>query len=102
MKLAETIYQILAEETYAEEYKSPIHREQVRTRMRVIADKIANQLEPLVMPKPTHWLKLKLTEMLVELENRVDRHNSSSWIVNNDALQEYKDGIIYIKKLLSA
>src|SRR5690606_37364984 len=59
------------------------------------------QLEPLVMPKPTHWLKLKLTEMLVELENRVDRHNSSSWIVNNDALQEYKDGIIYIKKLLS-
>src|SRR5690606_26636722 len=102
MKLAETIYQILAEETYAEGYKSPIQREQVRTRMRVIADKIANQLEPPVMRRPTHRLKLKLTEMWVELENRVDRHNSSSGIVNNDALEDNEDGINYIKKLLSA
>jgi len=65
-------------------------------------DKESVPLDGLVMPKPTHWLKLKLTEMLVELENRVDRHNSGSWIVNDDALQEYKDGIIYIKQLLSA
>ncbi len=51
MKLADTIYQILAIETYAEEYQSPIHREQVKTKMRVIADKIANQLEARVMVK---------------------------------------------------
>lgn len=44
MKLSETIYQILVEETYAEEYKSFIHREQVRNRMRVISEKIANKL----------------------------------------------------------
>ena len=51
MKLADTIYQILAIETYAEEYQSPIHREQVKTKMRVIADKIANQLEARVIVK---------------------------------------------------
>ena len=54
-----------------------------------------------VMPKPTHWLKLKLIEMLVELESRVDRHYNGSWIVNDKALQEHKDGVSYIKQLLS-
>ena len=64
-------------------------------------DKKSNQPKP-AMPKPTFWLKLKLTEMLVELESRVDRHYSGYWIVNDEALQEYKNGVIYLKQLLSA
>lgn len=68
MKLAETIYQILAEETYAEEYKSPVHREQVRTRMRVIADKIANQLEKLVVPKIAEEMAEDVTDVIYDMD----------------------------------
>ena len=52
------------------------------------------------MSDPTHWVKLRLTEMLCELESRVERHDNRSWVVNKMALQEYKDGIKYIKELL--
>jgi hypothetical protein len=96
MKLAETIYQILAEETYAEEYKSPVHREQVRTRMRVIADKIANQLEARVIVKfadVEEEIKMRMVGKIIK-GNLDGQKVAEQWINVNNAILIAKQ-IIY-------
>lgn len=49
---------------------------------------------------PPDSLKPKLTELLVNLENRIIAHNNGSWMVKEKVIEEYQETVIYLKRIL--